>query len=76
MAEYIKSRVICGRAYFLIGNYEKAHDLLQGVLKVSPKNMEALYWEGMVSLFTYKDEISSLAKVNALKHTEQCLLGI
>ena len=75
ISEFIKSGVICGRAYFLIGNFEKATNLLQGVLKVSGRCMEALYWEGMNTLFTYRDEQGSLSKVNKLKHCEYCLLG-
>ncbi len=73
--EYVKAATICAKAYFLVGNNEKSSALLQALLKQQPKNMDALYWQGLLLLFTYKEEQDAKTKYAKAKQAEFCLLG-
>ena len=64
------------KAHFLTGNYEKAYELVQGVLKLQAKNVEGLYWQGMLGFYTYRLESADKAKIAKAKQAESCLLGI
>ena len=59
----------------MTGNFDKSFTLLEGILKAQPKNLEALFWQGMVCLFTYRNEQNNRAKITKAKQAEYLLLG-
>jgi len=74
--DFIKSGINVSKSYFLLGKFEKCIPVLQNILKAQPKNLEALYLQGMCAFFTYRTEKSDKLKKEKIKIAETSFLGI
>jgi len=71
----VEGNLICAQIHFLVANYGEADAKLREVLKIQPKNKEALYWQGLICFYTYRTESTDKEKAIKAKQAEILLLG-
>lgn len=70
----METALLCVEEYFGLGEYERARELVQAVLKKQSKNVEALYWQGILLFYLYQYAEEPNKKSLATK-AESTLLG-
>ncbi len=71
----MESGLAIAQVHFLTANYAEAEARLKEVLKLQPKNRDALYWQGLVCFYSYRNENTDKEKAAKAKQAESLLLG-